>query len=536
MTSATPLRREAILSAASAAALTAVLLWLGPPGADLAEHAYQRTVFLNHGFALWNNFWYAGRYSFVTYSVLYYPLAALLGIQLLAVATVSTAALAFAVVVWRQWGPTTRWSSRTFAVVWAGIVFSAAFPFALGAALGLLAIWALQGRKLWRFGLLAALTLAASPLAFLLLALVLAGFGVARWQDRRTLIAPAATIAAFGVVEVALWRAFPGTGHYPFSWQELLAAVTFCVLGAACAWRVERAGPLLGMFVVYLAACLGAFAIPSAVGENVARLRYLAIPLAVLTLSLRRWRPLPVTLIVFALAVSWNLTPIAFQLAKGRGDPASARAYWVPAISFLRAHLTPSYRVEVVDTTGHWAAVYLAEAEIPLARGGFRQDDFPQNKLLYDEFAPSAYRAWLRDLGVRYVVLTNAPSDYSARAEAALVRSGRSGLRPAFRTSQLTVFELPHPRPILTPAPGRVQRLTATRIELMLPRAGQYRLAVRYSPYWTAEGACLIRRPDGMTSVAASRAGRLELRFHVSAGRALATAVAGARSRVCDRD
>ena len=64
-------------------------------------------------------------------------------------------------------------------------------------------------------------------------------------------------------------------------------------------------------------------------------------------------------------------------LAKGRGDPASARAYWAPAISFLRAHLTPSYRVEVVDTTGHWAAVYLAEAEIPLARGGFRHGYFP---------------------------------------------------------------------------------------------------------------------------------------------------------------
>jgi hypothetical protein len=87
----------------------------------------------------------------------------------------------------------------------------------------------------------------------------------------------------------------------------------------------------------------------------------------------------------------------------------------------------------------------------------------------------------------------------------------------------------------LTPAPGRVLRLTATRIELVLPRPGQYRLAVRYSPYWTAEGACLIQRPDGMTTVAASRPGRLQLRFHVSAGRALATAVAGARSRVCDR-
>src|ERR1043166_7786725 len=73
---ASPLAREAILSAAAAATFAALLVWLGPPGADLAEHAYQRTLFLHHGFALWNNFWYAGRYSFVTYSLLYYPLAA----------------------------------------------------------------------------------------------------------------------------------------------------------------------------------------------------------------------------------------------------------------------------------------------------------------------------------------------------------------------------------------------------------------------------------------------------------------------------
>src|SRR5205807_4651306 len=116
------LPREALIAAGAAASLTAVLLWAGPPGIDLAAHLYQRTLFLHHGFALWNNFWYAGRYSFVTYSVLYYPLAGLLGIRLLAVATVSTAALAFAVVIGREWGPAVRWSSRTFAVVWAGIV------------------------------------------------------------------------------------------------------------------------------------------------------------------------------------------------------------------------------------------------------------------------------------------------------------------------------------------------------------------------------------------------------------------------------
>src|SRR5216110_350500 len=98
------LTREALLAAGAAATLAAVLLWAGPPGNDLAAHLYQRALFVKHGFVLWNNFWYAGRYSFVTYSLLYYPLAALVGIKLLAVATISTAALAFAVVVLRQWG------------------------------------------------------------------------------------------------------------------------------------------------------------------------------------------------------------------------------------------------------------------------------------------------------------------------------------------------------------------------------------------------------------------------------------------------
>ena len=87
MTRTSVVQREATLAAGAAASLAAALVWLGPPGSDLAEHAYQRTLFLNDGFALWNNFWYAGRYSFVTYSTLYYPLAALLGIRLLAVAT-----------------------------------------------------------------------------------------------------------------------------------------------------------------------------------------------------------------------------------------------------------------------------------------------------------------------------------------------------------------------------------------------------------------------------------------------------------------
>src|SRR5213083_2788181 len=120
------LAREATISTALAASLAAVLLWATPPGIDWAAHTYQRTFLLQHGFAIWNNFWYAGRYSFVTYSLLYYPLAALLGIRLLAVASIATAALGFGVVASREWGPASRWSNRSFAIVWARVVLSGA--------------------------------------------------------------------------------------------------------------------------------------------------------------------------------------------------------------------------------------------------------------------------------------------------------------------------------------------------------------------------------------------------------------------------
>src|SRR5581483_4265749 len=204
MSRATPLAREATLCAAAAAGLAALLAWAGPPGTDLAAHTYQRALFLDQGFTLWNNFWYAGRYSFVTYSLLYYPLAAVLGIRLLAVATVATAALAFAVLVWNEWGPKARWSSRTFAVVWAGIVLSAAFPFALGAALALLALWAIQMRRLWRFAGLSALAAAASPIAFLLLAMIAVGLAVGRRADWWLKLAAGAALLAVVALEVLL--------------------------------------------------------------------------------------------------------------------------------------------------------------------------------------------------------------------------------------------------------------------------------------------------------------------------------------------
>ena len=521
-----PLTREALFACFVASALSALLLWAGPPGIDLAGHAYQRVLFLRDGFSLWNNFWYAGRYSFVTYSILYYPLAGLLGIKLLALASIATAALAFAIVLGREWGSIARASSRSFAVVWAGTALSAAFPFALGAALGLLALWALQERRRVLFGVLAVLTLAASPLAFVLLALFLAGIGISRYRERAQLVVPAAIIVGGGLLELSLFRVFPGGGTFPFSTAELIPAIVFCVLGVVTTWRVENARPLRFFFVVYLAACIAAFAVPSQLGENIERVRYAALPLAVLALSLRAWRPLRLAIPVLVLAAIWNTTPLAANFTHAVGDPTAKRAYWQPAIAYLHDHLRPSYRVEAVDTAGHWPAVYLPESGIPLARGWYRQDDFPENRILYGSFGAKAYLAWLRNLGVRYVVLADAPPDYSSRAEAALLAGGQSGLRRVLRTPHLTIFSVPHPRPLVTgPFAASVERLGATSMTLWLGGPGTYRIAVRYSPYWRASTGCVLHGDDGMLRLSSADRGIVKLSFKVGAARVLETLV-----------
>jgi len=523
---------EAAVAAMSAAMLALLLVRYGPPGTDMAAHVYQRTVFLQHGFALWNNLWYSGRYSFVTYSLAYYPLAGLVGIRILAVATVAIATIAFSALVWRQWGDDARWAPRTFALAWAAVVLSGAFPFMLGVAFALLALCALQAHARWPFAALVALTAAASPVAFLLLGVVVAGCGLARARWRG-LASPAAVVGLAASVELVLWRMFPSGGRYPFSAEEFLAATAFCALGWLMTWRVERLRILRLVFPVYFAACLSALVVPSGLGENICRLRYLAIPVAVLALSLRRWKPVWLAAPALALAVAWNTTPLIASYVDARRDPSASAAYWQPAIGFLHAHLAPSYRVEAVDTAGHWDAVYLPEAGIPLVRGWFRQDDFPQNTLLYRRPTARQYRRWLRGLGVRYVVLTGAPPDYSARSEAALLAGGDSGLRVAYRGSTTTVFAVPNPRAIATgPGHPRIVAMTETHVRVRLTRPGRFRLAVRYSPYWKAAGACVEQRPDGMTELISQRAGTVSLGFDVTIRRAIA-ALGGASAQTC---
>src|ERR1700747_853442 len=190
-----PVAREALLGAGVAPAAASLLVWLAPPGGDLAAHEYQRSLFLAHGFTLWDNFWYAGRYAFVGYSILYYPPAARLGIALLAVLTVALAAAAFARLLELEWGSAARWAGRCFAVVWPGVILAGEVPLALGVALALLSLLPLQAHRRWTGAVLVVLVLAASPVAFVLLAVVLAGMALGRRRPLRGVTVPALAVA-----------------------------------------------------------------------------------------------------------------------------------------------------------------------------------------------------------------------------------------------------------------------------------------------------------------------------------------------------
>ena len=279
------LTREALAASGGAAILSALLVWMGPPGSDLAAHVYQRAVYLQHGFTLWNNFWYAGRYSFVTYSLIYYPLAALRSASGCWRWRRSRRRRSRSrVVVLRQWGVEARWSSRTFAVVWAGIVAVRGVPVRArrgaraararrAAARGTLAVRGARGADRGREP-------ARLPAAG---ARGRSGLAIGRRDRPAELVAPARGRRGRARRGRCSGGSSRTTGDYPFSAGELLARARLLRLRDRpdLAGRAARAAAGSSSRSTPSAASL-AFFVPSALGENVAPAALRAVPLAVL--------------------------------------------------------------------------------------------------------------------------------------------------------------------------------------------------------------------------------------------------------------
>ena len=510
-------RGEALAAALLALAVAVPLVLLGPPPGDLPAHLY-RTDLVEDGVLVWDTFWYGGHYPLLTYSPLYYFAAALVGNDLVALVSVVVAAALFAVLTEREWGEAARWPSRAFAVVACGPLFTGTYPYAAGLAAALGALVALQRRRTWTAVALAALTAGLSPLAFLFLCLVaVAGFLAGGRRLERPGLTVGAALVLLGLLQGALLLLYPRESEYPFfRLSELLAMMALAAACAALALRGERGRVLALVFGLWVLTAAIAFLVPSPIGENVTRLRGIVLPLALLAAALAAWRPRSLAVFAVGSALAYTLVPYV-GAAVHRTDTRSAEAsFWNPALTLLGARWSADYRVEVVPTGDHWEAYWVPRAGFPLARGWYRQLDIAGNPLFYEApLEPEEYEAWLRGLGVRYVLLPETQlGRLGEEREAELLRSGRSGLVEIARASAVTLYELPEPTAILTgPGTARLTAVEHDRVAGEVSASGTYRLAVRWTPTWRVEAGevCVEEAPDGMTNVVASAAGPFEL-------------------------
>jgi hypothetical protein len=155
-----------------------------------------------------------------------------------------------------------------------------------------------------------------------------------------------------------------------------------------------------------------------------------------------------------------------------------------------------------------------------MARGWYRQSDYPTNAVLYGDLTPASYQAWLRSVAVHYVLLPSDSLDFSSQQEAALLRSGRSGLTPVAHSGAWTIYALPNPTPIVTPAAAaRVTRITPTAITIQATRPANLTVRVHDTPYWTIQApagtACVASGTASTTTVAVHRAGTIQLQFQI---------------------
>ena len=166
--------------------------------------------------------------------------------------------------------------------------------------------------------------------------------------------------------------------------------------------------------------------------------------------------------------------------------------------------------MEVAFTKNHWEAARLA-TEVQLARGWERQLDQKVNPIFYDDrrFTTERYQYWLKRNAVKWVALPSAPLDYSAVAEARLLRGNPSFLRLAYSTPQWKIWEVKDASP---PASDGAQVVSAGPEGFDVVTRGRTVVRQRYTPYWRATGGCVRRAPGGWTEVDPHGASKVEVR------------------------
>jgi hypothetical protein len=495
-----------------AAILSTLYLILEPPSADLAAQVYRSDYFGREGFALWDNAWYAGHHM-PGYSLLFPPLGWLLDPRVVGALCAVASAYLFERIADEHF----HYAEGRPGVVWFGFATSlnlitGRLAFGLGVTLGLATILAVTHHRQVLGVALAVATTLASPVAGVFLALGAASWWLATRANRALVLAAAALVPA-----VFLSVAFPEGGPEPFvasSFWPALITIAFVLLALPLEERELRIG-----CVLYALATVAAYAIASPMGGNIARLGALfGGPL----LACLIWRRRPLILAVLALPLlywQWN-APVRDWI-RAHGDPAIEASYYRPLLGFLDGNTNGRpFRIEIPFTANHWESARVAP-HYPLARGWERQLDKKYNALFYEsELNPVKYRRWLDDNAVRYVALSDASLDGSAKHEDELVRSGTlPWLHEVFRSEHWRVYAVQDYRPLADGA--RVTKLGSDSIDLDAARPGDVRLRVHFSPYWAVVrgDGCVSSSGGSWTRLRVRRAGPIRIATRFSLGR-----------------
>jgi hypothetical protein len=539
MVQSKPFRPDWLPAVALSSALALLMLLWSPPVGDLAAQVFRTELFESAGLAIWNGSWYGGHYT-LTYSVLFPPLASLLGPKVVGMLAVVSSSYLFDRLVRDRWGEEARWATLWFAAGVVTLLADGQLTFALGVAFGLAALRCLQLGK----APLALLAAAACPLASPVAGAFLAGVvlaGAVEPGRRLSRLALAAGATSLGLV-LAPNLAFPEAGHFPFVFSSYVAIPLWCAGALILTQGVrDEERQLRRVLIAYLLGATLIWLAPNAMGGNAVRLGALfGGPVLAAVLLSRRPRPTvpawvfaPLLVLAIAGSLYWQLTASVAQIARSVGDPSTASTYFHPVVSWLREHEAEGKRIEVPPTANHWEAAYLAP-KFELARGWLRQLDTTRDDIFYDDKALNAatYGQWLRANAISYVALPDAPLDYSSQHERRLILGDPAYLKLRSASEHWRIYEVQNPRPLVAPlgaAAAETLWFGRQGFALDVKRPGEFLVRVSFTPYWSiARGTgCILHRGD-WTVARASRPGIFRVAADFSVGRAW-NAVTGAR-------
>lgn len=507
--------------------LAALVAW-NPQVHDLAAHVFRERLFDRSGFAIWNGSWYQGHYT-LTYSVLFGPLATLIGVQLTGALSALAATYLFDRTVRERWGRQAVRAAIWFAIAAAVMYANGNLTFALGTAIGLGALRAALRGVAWLTLALAFATTLASPLAGAFLGGVALAIAIAEpeWRGRAISIAAVALLPA-----VALNLVFHEPGHQPFDFAAYLPIPLLCAgallltrnVAGERAFRVAVAGYALAATLFWL--------VPTPMGSNVTRLGMFfggPILLAVVlahrdSISIRRASTAAVALLTFGFSAYWMVDNAVREVAFSVDEPSTSEAYYAPLDDWLRNHAGDRVRIEIPETTNAWEAAYVAP-EFTLARGWLRQMDRARNDVFYARTpTPQRYVDWLHETGVKYVALPDAGAQQYSKAERDLIVSQPSFLRPVWSSEHWRVFEVRNATPLVSSEDGgkaSVVGLEPDSVAINVNAPGTFKVLVRPSAFWHLRaGSGCVGTDGGWTLLRADAPGTYQLENSFSVGAA----------------